>query len=187
MSGCISLCTYIIWHVSNNEPREMCHFIHRSLWDPGESEFGRKSANMVERNVNITLLSHVKYIFICNGGYLTMKNKKSHTVPLKHYYYTILSSVVTDYWNKMAVFVSSNFPVSRLSHRGRLCFTVKMTTTVSACLWTDSSCPWSEVPHADLVLASNAKMIGYPLCLWSNKSSTLVSSCSPFLALTWSP
>lgn len=56
---------------------------------------------------------------------------------------------------------------------------------VSARLCTDGSCPWSEVPHADL--ASDAKMIGSPLCLWSNKSSTLVSSRSPFVALTLIP
>lgn len=47
---------------------------------------------------------------------------------------------------------------------------------------------WWRVPlnwrvHTNL-LASNAKMIGSPPNLWSNKSSAPVSSCSPLLALS---
>lgn len=44
-----------------------------------------------------------------------------------------------------------NFPVECCSvglegWSGRLGFTVKTMATVCACLWTDGSCPWSEVP-----------------------------------------
>lgn len=50
---------------------------------------------------------------------------------------------------------------------------------MSSCLWAEGSCPWVEGPHTDLVLASDAKMIGSPLRLWSNKSSTPLSSYLP--------
>lgn len=90
-------------------------------------------------------------------------------------------------YNTPAGQIGDNMPIlAGCSDRGHWALQWRQ-QPLSSCLWGEGSCPWVEGPHTNLVLASDANMIGSPLRLWSNKSSAPLSSCSPLLSLSLVP